>query len=429
MDKIEAQNWLYRPTFSKDWNRAPLYSLAAWVNGLAFRDFVFSESGKPIIKIAEIKDGISSQTKFTDQKFDESAHIYSGDLLFSWSGQPETSIDAFWWRGSEGWLNQHTFRVTSKDSINQQFLYYLLKYLKPSFIGIARNKQTTGLGHVTKRDLQEIEAAYPSKSEQLSIVSILGSLDDKIELNHQMNETLEQTARALFKSWFVDFDPVRAKAEGRDTGLPKEIADLFPDSFVDSELKEIPKGWGVGKLSDITKNLRRGVQPEQIDPSTPYIGLEHMPRHCIALSDWDHASELGSNKLEFKRGEILFGKLRPYFHKVGVAPVDGVCSTDILVIAPTDKEWFGFALGHLSSEDLVNYTSAGSTGTKMPRTGWGEMARYPIVLPPTSIASIFTSFVDPSMEKIIANIHESKTLSEIRDLLLPKILSGEIHVS
>ena len=131
VDKISHQihsgeNWLYRPQFPDHWERRPLYSLAQWVNGLAFRNIQFSTAGMPVIKIAEIKGGISDQTKFTKQSFDESVRIRPGDLLFSWSGQPETSIDVFWWHGPVGWLNQHIFRVTTDPRVDETFFYYLL---------------------------------------------------------------------------------------------------------------------------------------------------------------------------------------------------------------------------------------------------------------------------------------------------------------
>ena len=251
------KDWLYYPQFPEHWVRSSLYSMAKWINGLAFRNIQFSEAGMPVIKIAEIKGGISGQTKFTEQTFDQSVQVISGDLLLSWSGQPETSIGAFWWKGPDGWLNQHIFRVTPESSVDEIFFYYLLQYLKPNFVAIARNKQTTGLGHVTKQDLEEIEAALPPLPEQLAIARVLGALDDKIELNRRMNETLEEMARALFKSWFVDFDPVRAKMEGRWRrgeslpGLPADLYDLFPNRLVDSELGEIPEGWGVKGLGQV----------------------------------------------------------------------------------------------------------------------------------------------------------------------------------
>jgi type I restriction enzyme S subunit len=165
-----------------------------------------------------------------------------------------------------------------------------------------------------------------------------------------------------------------------------------------------------------------------IDPATPYIALEHMPRHRTALSDWGSSDGLGSNKYEFKRGEILFGKLRPYFHKVGIAPVAGVCSTDIVVVSPIVRDWLGFVFYHVSSDSFVEHTNAGSTGTRMPRTSWNEMARYQLTIPPKGIVSMFTDQVRPMIDRIVAGIHESYTLAALRDTLLPKLISGEFRV-
>ena len=402
--------------------------MAQWVNGLAYRNIEFSATGCPIIKIAEIKSGISGQTKFTDQNFDESVRVRKGDLLFSWSGQPETSIDAFRWRGPEGWLNQHIFRVTPAAEIDPTFLFYLLRYLNPHFVAIARNKQTIGLGHVTKHDLENIEAALPERQEQRAIAHILGTLDDKIELNRRMNEALESMARALFKSWFVDFDPVRAKMAGRDTGLPKPISDLFPDRLMDSERGEIPQGWKAGRLTDIAIAPRRNVDPASLDNETPYIGLEHMPRRSIALTTWERIGKVTSNKSIFKKGEVLFGRLRPYFHKVGVAPINGACSTDIAVIASKSTEWSAFVLACVSSTEFVSYTNQGSTGTKMPRTNWTMMGDYRTCLPILPAVRAFQNAMQPVLEQIIANVHESRTLAGMRDALLPKLISGEMQV-
>ena len=218
-----GRNWLYHPEFPEHWDRKPLHAMARWVNGLAFRDFQFSSTGKPVIKIAEIKGGISGQSKFTHQTFDESVRVRSGDLLFSWSGQPETSIDAFWWRGPEGWLNQHVFRVTPINSVDDTFFFYLLRYLKPNFVGIARNKQTTGLGHVTKRDLENIEVATPPLSEQRAIAHILGTLDDKIELNRRMNETSRSNVAGAVQVLVCRFRP-RSRQDGKPRPQPTEAS-------------------------------------------------------------------------------------------------------------------------------------------------------------------------------------------------------------
>ena len=276
--------------------------------------------------------------------------------------------------------------------------------------------------------LGDVDVLYPPLPEQCAIAHVLGTLDDKIELNRRMNETLEAMARALFQSWFVDFDPVRAKMEGRDTGLPPDIADLFPDRLVPSELGEIPEGWEVKTLGDVAQERRQSVSPELMHAGMPFIGLDHMPRRSIALSEWGTAEGLASNKLKFDRGDILFGKLRPYFHKVGVALVDGVCSTDIVVVTPNSPDWFGFVLGHTSSVEFVNYTDATSTGTRMPRTKWKDMALYGVVMPDQALAATFNECIQAWISRIVSLTQEIRVLSTQRDALLPGLVSGDIGV-
>lgn len=320
-------------------------------------------------------------------------------------------------------LKTDGYKTTSRDYLYYYFLSPIGQHqIQTILTGSAQPK-------FNKTDLRNLRMHFPVLAKQQVIAGILGALDDKVELNRRMNQTLEGMAQALFKSWFVDFDPVRAKAAGEQPpGLAPHIADLFPDEFEESELGEIPKGWEVKALGDVAEHPRRGIHPNEIEPDTPYIALEHMPKRCIALSDWGTADGLASNKFEFRRGEILFGKLRPYFHKVGIAPVDGVCSTDIVVLSPRCEAWFGFVLGHVSSDAFVQYTNAGSTGTKMPRTNWREMARYAIVIPPESIAKALTEMIHPAVDRIVASIHESRTLAALRDTLLPKLISGELRV-
>jgi type I restriction enzyme S subunit len=317
-----------------------------------------------------------------------------------------------------------------KRAMDRRFIRYLL--LSP-LVSSEMRARTTGTSgshqRVRPQDVLQIEVTVPEDiAEQRAIAYILGTLDDKIELNRRMNETLEAIARTIFKSWFVDFDPVRAKAEGRRPGMDAETAALFPDAFEDSSLGEIPKGWQVVTLSDVAENPRRIVQPSGIGTGTPYIALEHMPRHSIALGDWGSAENVASAKFQYRRYDFLFGKLRPYFHKAGVATTDGVCSTDILVIAPKRPDFFGFVLGHVFSDALVQYADAVSTGTKMPRVGWKDLARYSIALPSPTVARRFDAVVRPMVDRISASILESRDLAVLRDTLLPKLVSGEIRV-
>ncbi len=294
---------------------------------------------------------------------------------------------------------------------------------------------TSAYPSIRPSDIKQLKLRLPTLDEQRAIAHILGTLDDKIELNRRMNETLEAMARALFKSWFVDFEPVRAKMEGHWRpgeslpGLPAHLYDLFPDRLVESELGEAPEGWEVGTLGNIANAPRRGVHPEDMPIETPYIGLEHMPRRSIALVEWDNARKIKSSKSIFEKGDILFGKLRPYFHKVGIAPVQGICSTDIVVVVPKSAEWLAFTLACVSSIEFVNYTNQTATGTKMPRTSWKTMSRYPVCLPPTPVTQAFQNVAKAILEHIVTNIHEVRKLVAIRDVLLPKLISGELRIN
>lgn len=441
---LQNKGWLYHPDYPDHWERCPLYSMARWVNGLAFRDIHFSASGMPVIKIAEIKGGISGQTKFTQQTFDESVRVRPGDLLFSWSGQPETSIDAFWWRGPEGWLNQHVFRVTPAYGVDPTFLYYLLRYLKPNFVGIARNKQTTGLGHVTKRDLENIEAAYPELPEQRAIAHILGALDDKIELNRRMNETLEAMARAIFKSWFVDFLPVRAKAEGRDPGLPQHLADLFPDRFEDSELGEIPKGWRAGALCDffevglggawgedqpserasVRTRCLRGIDCHDLaEGRIPNVPVRWLSSGQVAGRHLVDGTVLIEGSGSFCGRSLLwhssYGGLigDPVGYSNFCKRLDPLCTTSQAVVC-----WLQMRKAYRDGE-----LQAFRTGTAFPNFDvHGALANLFFVVPPDAVADAFSKFF--WLSRRLDLMAQSRTLAALRDTLLPKLISGELRV-
>lgn len=410
-----VRSWLYHPVFPVDWTRRSLYSLAEWVNRLAFRDVQFSETGMPVIKIAEIKGGISGQTKFTEQTFDESIHVRSGDLLFSWSGQPETSIDVFWWRGPEGWLNQHSFRVTPAKNVNPTFFYYLLRYLKPNFVGIARNKQTTGLGHVTKRDLENIEAAYPDISEQHAIAHILGTLDDKIELNHQMNQTLEDMAQAIFKSWFVDFEPFR------DQGME------------DSTMGPIPQGWRYATVSEAieinpSRKVARGADAIYVDMAS----LPTVSARVLTIIRRDFTGSVS----RFSNGDVLLARITPCLENGKTAIVDfledgenGWGSTEFIILGPKSPLSRSFIYCLARDPDFRPHAIQAMTGTSgRQRVAPGCFDHYWLAVPLASVAEQFEDKVSPWFQKMKANDDESNTLASTRDTLLPKLLSGEVRV-
>lgn len=176
------------------WDLVPLYNTAEYVNGGAFKATDFSElkEGLPIIKIAELKSGIAAQTKYTEKGVPEKYRINSNDMLYSWSGSPETSLDVFKWFGGEGWLNQHIFKINTETKEQKVFVYFLLKYLKPELIATAKNKQTTGLGHVTVADMKRIKVVVPNEVSKWLIKSNLISLFENASNCMKQNSVLSE---------------------------------------------------------------------------------------------------------------------------------------------------------------------------------------------------------------------------------------------
>ena len=320
---------------------------------------------------------------------------------------------------------------TDENRIHNRYLLYLLLSRPMKHEMLVRAEGST-VPHLNMSDIRKLEIPIiHTLPEQRAIAHILGTLDDKIELNRKMNETLEAIARALFKSWFVDFDPVHAKMDGRrPAGMDDETAALFPNELVwNEELgKEIPRGWGVGRLGDVARNIRESINPDDVETIVPYIGLEHMPKKSITLSEWGLSDRVKSGKFRFNKRDILFGKLRPYFHKVGIAPINGICSTDIVVINVKEKTFYSYLVALLSSSEFVSYCTAISTGTRMPRTKWNDMCKYETIIPSEEVIEIYNDVVHSFIEKIISNIHDSKNLTLIRDTFLPRLVSGQLRI-
>jgi len=296
------------------------------------------------------------------------------------------------------------FYVENKDDKNDlKFIYYLLK--QSNLSSLNTDAAVPGLNRNVAH-LQEVE--LPNPLTQQKIASILSTYDGLIENNTRRIKTLEEMAQRIYREWFVHF---------RFSGHEKV-----------KMVKGIPDGWENKSLGDIAEDTRRGVNPAEVDPDCPYFGLEHLPRKSIALSEWGFAKDIQSTKLLFKKGEILFGKIRPYFHKVGVAPLDGICSSDAIVIKPIDECFKYITLGCVSSTDFVNHATQTSQGTKMPRANWSVLTKYPVHIPTDNILNNFNNILEPVVHYIINLIFKIRNLRQTRDLLLPKLISGKIDV-
>ena len=220
-------------------------------------------------------------------------------------------------------------------------------------------------------------------------------------------------ARALYREWFVEF-----RFPGHDK-IPR----------VASPLGDIPQGWEIKKVGDIAENVRRNVPKGDLDVPRPYVGLEHIPRRSLALDAWEMTTELGSNKLEFRKGEVIFGKIRPYFHKVSVSPFDGVCSADTFVIRARRPEDYPFMVACVSSDAFVAHASATANGSKMPRANWDVLEKYEVVIPQGKVSRHFSALLVGILAQEQTLMFQIHNLRRTRDLLLPRLLSGQVALT
>ncbi|WP_059040666.1 restriction endonuclease subunit S [Paenibacillus rubinfantis] len=330
--------------------------------------------------------------------------LQSGDIVYSRRG--DIGRHAYVTANEEGWLcgTGCLFIRFNNPKVDPRFVSYFLD-LPESVDYVYANAVGTTMPNLNTEILRSVPVRLPAFNLQKKIADILGAIDDNILLNRRMNETLEQMVIALYQHWFIDFGP-----------------------FAEFGDNELPVGWRWGTLKEVGYVHKVQVDPSELEETRPYIGLEHMPKGNTSLEDWESSDKVTSHKSMFDKGDILFGKLRPYFKKVGVAPIDGVCSTDILVLKPVNKEFFGMLFGLVIQDAFIDYCTNTSGGTKMPRSDWKEMAKYSVPIPPESVREEFNQKIFSFVDQIISNIHANRTLIEMRDYLLPRLLSGEIEV-
>jgi type I restriction enzyme S subunit len=305
------------------------------------------------------------------------------------------------------WPHNTTLFVTDFKGNDPAFIRYLLESLDFSSLNSGSAQQS-----LNRNFIYPVRAPKFSLPRQQRIAGILSAYDDLIENCQQRIKILESMARALYREWFVHFRFPGHKSH----------------PYVASQLGEIPEGWEVKQLGEIAEDMRRNVPKGKLSEPRPFVGLEHIPRRSLALGAWEDATDLGSNKLAFKKGEVLFGKIRPYFHKVTVAPFDGLCSADTIVIRARRQEHFAIVVACVSSDAFVAEASAAANGAKMPRASWDVLKRYRLVVPTGEAAAKFSTSFASMIAQQQALISQIQNLRRTRDLLLPRLLSGQVEL-
>ena len=329
------------------------------------------------------------------------------DVVFSYEANLESyaRIPA----GFEGCLGRRMAIMRPDPSaIDARFLYCYTQ--SPAWKAVIASRTVLGatVNRIPIATFPEFPLRLPSLPAQQRIAGVLSAYDKLIENNRRQIKLLEEAAQRLYKEWFVDLH--------------------FPGHETTPIHNGIPEGWERTTVGKICELIRDSSRPDDRNESTMYIGLEHMPKNSICLNMYGDVSSVTGSKLNFRKNDILFGKIRPYFHKVGFAQCNGVTSTDTLVMR-AKPNCFGLLLEIVSSDAYVAYATATcKTGTKMPRADWNAMSAYELLEPSARVLAQFDGFVKQITDEIMNLSDQIVAAREARDRLLPKLMSGEIEV-
>ena len=401
---------------STTWNYGRLGDVCRVIPGYAFKSRDWQTKGIPVVKIKNITGNCSVDLTTTDciperlftdklQKF----LIKDGGILVAMTGATAGKVGKVRAHGPL-LLNQRVANIVPVEA-DHDFIWAVVssqEYQEKFFYladGAAQPNMSGG-------QIEGVQIPLPPLPVQQRIASILSVYDELIENSQRRIKILDAMARGLYREWFVHF-----RFPGHENH-PR----------VASVLGEIPEEWEVKRLGDIAEEMRRNVAKGSLEEAQPYVGLEHIPRRSLALDAWETTLELGSNKLEFKKGEVLFGKIRPYFHKVSVAPFDGLCSADTIVIKSRRPEDYAYVVSCVSSDEFVAHASATANGAKMPRASWSVLKEYQTVIPNGAIAKKFSELLAGILSQQQTLVFQAQNLRRTRDLLLPRLLSGHIDV-
>ena len=257
------------------------------------------------------------------------------------------------------------------------------------------------------------EILRPECDNEASIAKTCASLKRKVELNRQMNGTLETILRTAVKDWFIDYGPVRAKSNDGSAYLPKRLWSLFPDRLVNSEIGKIPEEWRLKSIATVAGCVNGIVDLGEIDEGTPYIELQHMPCNSIFISEWKSAGESTGVKLKIKVGDFLFGNPEPGFRRFGVTPVDGTCSADLTIVRPRTRNFRAMILIVFLAQKLIDIADMEVTMAKNPRAIWESFAQRKIAVPPPFLVAECRKFAQTISDLIVANAKELHLLDEI----------------
>jgi type I restriction enzyme S subunit len=397
------------------WPFAKLGSLAEFKNGLNFSRDNWGK-GLKVIGVPDFQD-------YLYPKYDEVAEINptgvvrdgdyleEGDILFVRSnGNRDLIGRTLFVKKLPEKMSHSGFTIRLRFRSDKVFKPFYVYLFKSSLIRAVLSVYGggTNINNLNQQILSKLDVPMPPLTVQKKVAAILSAYDELIENNKRRIALLEKLAEEIYREWFVRL--------------------RFPGHEKVEVVKGVPSGWQVRTLGSFASEVKRGVKKKDLPDDEKYIGLEHIPRRSIAIKEWATADTVDSNKLLFNERDILFGKIRPYLHKVALAHISGACSTDTIVIRPKDKVYEGYLLFTVFSDTFIELATVASKGTKMPRADWDFLRKLELAIPDEKLLELYQAQFATLFSQIVNLLRENELLAGTRDQLLSRLISGKLSV-
>lgn len=316
---------------------------------------------------------------------------------------------------------QRTYILTAKSGSNIDFIFYALKLELKRLREKSQGSQTKFL---TMPILNGIKLPELSFEEQTCIANILKAIDNKIELNNRINAALEAMAKTLYDYWFVQFDFPDANGKPYKTSGGKMV-------YIPTLKREIPEGWTNIKLNQLLTNKPQSINVSQISEEEPYTPIDYLPSRKISFGEYAPSSEASTSLIKYNKGDILIGAMRVYFHRVCVAPFNGITRQTTMVLKPNNLSLLPFLYQVCNEDRAINFANIISVGTQQPYVNWDNgFENYEIPYPNNiNIIEKYSSSMESTVNSVVQRNLENNRLTELRDWLLPMLMNGQVTVN
>lgn len=425
----------------------PLGQLIVHKKGFAFKSKDYLEHGVPVIRVSNFTGNSISPTdlKFVSVDISEQnqeVRLYKNDVVIatvgSWPNNPASvvgrTISVPQW-ADKALMNQNSviIRAKSKRMIDQRFIYHQMKSAEFANHVVTKAQGSANQASITLEAIFSFPTFWPNETNRRHIVEILDALDDRISLLRETNTTLESIAQALFKSWFVDFDPVRAKQQGiAPQGMDAATAALFPDSFEESELGEVPKGWRVGTLGDLSDLNPESWTARNHPETIAYIDLANIKDNEIgSIADFPFDEAPSRARRVLRSGDTIVGTVRPgnrSFAFIHEPASNLTASTGFAVLRPKVVDNTEFVYLAATQEVSIEHLAHVADGGAYPAVRPDVVSGLKCVVPASVVMSAFHGVTESLLIQVCANQKQIQTLATLRDTLLPRLISGQLRL-